>query len=132
MATGSMAPNDEVSGLRTALAMGAASATLVSDDALQGTDALGTAKVLAAAIGFATTVAEPALIAVSIKANQVSAGAIGTWGLRVAVAVGGARRVPSMLITTLVSLAPSANATGSRRIARWTASATGPAAPWAA
>ena len=30
----------------------------------------------AAAIGFATTVAEPALIAVSIKANQVSAGTI--------------------------------------------------------
>jgi len=47
----SMAPNNEVGGLRTALAMGAASAVLVSDDALQGTDALGTAKVLAAAIG---------------------------------------------------------------------------------
>jgi electron transfer flavoprotein beta subunit len=46
----SMAPNNEVSGLRTALAMGAASATLVSDPALQGTDALGTAKVLAAVI----------------------------------------------------------------------------------
>jgi electron transfer flavoprotein beta subunit len=46
----SMAPNNEVSGLRTALAMGAASAVLVSDPALQGTDALGTAKVLAAAI----------------------------------------------------------------------------------
>jgi len=47
----SMAPNDEVSGLRTALAMGAASAVLVSDPALQGTDALTTAKILAAAIG---------------------------------------------------------------------------------
>jgi electron transfer flavoprotein beta subunit len=46
----SMAPNNEVAGLRTALAMGAASAILVSDPALQGTDALGTAKVLAAAI----------------------------------------------------------------------------------
>ena len=46
----SMAPNSEVSGLRTALAMGAAKAILVSDDALAGTDALGTAKVLAAAI----------------------------------------------------------------------------------
>ena len=46
----SMAPNNEVGGLRTALAMGAESATLVSDDALKGTDALGTAKVLAAAI----------------------------------------------------------------------------------
>ncbi|MCP3853851.1 MAG: electron transfer flavoprotein subunit beta/FixA family protein [Actinomycetia bacterium] len=46
----SMAPNSEVGGLRTALAMGAASAVLVSDPALQGTDALGTARVLAAAI----------------------------------------------------------------------------------
>jgi electron transfer flavoprotein beta subunit len=46
----SMAPNNEVSGLRTALAMGAAKAILVSDPALGGSDALGTAKVLAAAI----------------------------------------------------------------------------------
>ena len=42
----------------------------------------------AAAIGFATTVAEPALIAVSIKANQVSGGTITVNGLRFAVAVG--------------------------------------------
>jgi electron transfer flavoprotein beta subunit len=42
----SMAPNGEVSGLRTALAMGAASAVLVSDPALQGTDAPGTARSL--------------------------------------------------------------------------------------
>lgn len=42
----------------------------------------------AAAIGFSTTMAEPALMAVAIKANTVSAGAIGVWGLRVAVAVG--------------------------------------------
>lgn len=47
----SMAPNNEVGGLRTALAMGAAKAVLVSDPALAGTDALGTAKILAAAIG---------------------------------------------------------------------------------
>ncbi len=46
----SMAPNAETSGLRTALAMGAARAILISDDALAGSDALGTAKVLAAAI----------------------------------------------------------------------------------
>src|SRR3954447_20931450 len=46
----SMAPNGEVSGLRTALAMGAAKGVLVSDPALQGSDALTTAKVLAAAI----------------------------------------------------------------------------------
>src|SRR4051794_1934191 len=46
----SMAPNSEASGLRTALAMGAAKAILVSDEILAGSDALGTAKVLAAAI----------------------------------------------------------------------------------
>jgi len=40
------------------------------------------------AIGISTTLAEPALIAVSMKANQVSGGAIGIWGLRVAVAIG--------------------------------------------
>ena len=45
----SMAPNGEVSGLRTALAMGAARAVLVSDPELAGSDALTTAKVLAAA-----------------------------------------------------------------------------------
>ena len=44
--------------------------------------------IFAAAIGFATTIAEPALIAVSIKANDVSGGAISTWGLRIAVAIG--------------------------------------------
>src|SRR5688572_477151 len=46
----SMAPNGEVSGLRTGLAMGAHKGILVSDDALKGSDALSTAKVLAAAI----------------------------------------------------------------------------------
>jgi len=45
----SMAPNDETSGLRTALAMGAAKAVLVSDPSLAGADALTTAKVLAGA-----------------------------------------------------------------------------------
>ena len=40
------------------------------------------------AIGFATTIAEPSLLAVAIKANQVSGGAIGIWGLRIAVALG--------------------------------------------
>ncbi len=42
----------------------------------------------ALAIGFATTLAEPALIAVSMKANTVSGGAIDFWGLRIAVAIG--------------------------------------------
>ncbi|WP_370981024.1 DUF1538 domain-containing protein [Agaribacterium sp. ZY112] len=40
------------------------------------------------AIGASTTIAEPSLIAVAIKANQVSGGAIGVWGLRLAVALG--------------------------------------------
>ncbi len=45
----SMAPNGEMSGMRTALAMGAAKGVLVSDPELAGSDALTTAKVLAAA-----------------------------------------------------------------------------------
>jgi len=39
-------------------------------------------------IGFSTTIAEPSLIAVALKANDVSGGAIGVWGLRIAVALG--------------------------------------------
>lgn len=44
--------------------------------------------VFAVAIGFSTTIAEPALLAVAMKANSVSGGTISVWGLRVAVAVG--------------------------------------------
>ena len=44
--------------------------------------------IFAFAIGFSTTIAEPSLIAVAIKANEVSGGAIGIWGLRLAVAFG--------------------------------------------
>ena len=44
--------------------------------------------VFAAAIGFATTLAEPSLIAVGMKAQEVSGGAVHGWGLRIAVAVG--------------------------------------------
>jgi electron transfer flavoprotein beta subunit len=46
----SMAPGNETAGLRTALAMGAEKAILVSDESLSGAGALDTAKVLAAAI----------------------------------------------------------------------------------
>ena len=42
----------------------------------------------ALAIGFSSALAEPALIAVSMKANTVSGGAIGMWSLRIAVAIG--------------------------------------------
>lgn len=44
--------------------------------------------IFAFAIGFSTTIAEPALIAVAIKARETSGGAVGAWGLRVAVALG--------------------------------------------
>lgn len=49
--------------------------------------------VFAVAIGFATTIAEPALLAVAMKANETSGGAISVWGLRVAVAIGAATGV---------------------------------------
>ncbi|HFD32153.1 MAG TPA: DUF1538 domain-containing protein [Gammaproteobacteria bacterium] len=39
-------------------------------------------------IGFSTTIAEPSLIAVAMKAQDVSGGAISVWGLRVAVGIG--------------------------------------------
>ena len=42
----------------------------------------------AALIGFSTTIAEPALYAVAVKANEVSGGTISTWYLRVVVAIG--------------------------------------------
>jgi len=42
----------------------------------------------AASIGFATTIAEPALIAVSLKAQEISGGTIHVLGLRLAVAFG--------------------------------------------
>ncbi|MEE8444272.1 MAG: DUF1538 domain-containing protein [Alphaproteobacteria bacterium] len=42
----------------------------------------------AAAIGFSTTFAEPALMAVAMKANQVSGGTVSVLGLRITVAIG--------------------------------------------
>lgn len=44
--------------------------------------------IFAAMIGFSTTIAEPSLIAVAFKANEVSAGTISQWGLRITVALG--------------------------------------------
>ena len=77
----SMAPNGETSGLRTALAMGAAKAILVSDDALSGSDALSTAKVLAKAIARA----EPDLV---IAATESTDGYTGTMPVQVAELMG--------------------------------------------
>ena len=73
----SMAPNSEVSGLRTGLAMGAAKAILVSDDSLKGADALTTAKVLAAAIQRAN----PDLV---LAATESTDGYTGTTPVQVA------------------------------------------------
>ena len=42
----------------------------------------------AAAIGFSTTIAEPALMVVGQKAQEFSGGAVSAWGLRIAVAIG--------------------------------------------
>nr|WP_321257673.1 DUF1538 domain-containing protein [uncultured Pseudodesulfovibrio sp.] len=44
--------------------------------------------VFAAMIGFSTTIAEPSLLAVAIKASEVSGGVISQWGLRITVAIG--------------------------------------------
>lgn len=44
--------------------------------------------IFGAAIGFSTTIAEPSLLAVAIKAKQVSGGTVTVWGLRIAVAIG--------------------------------------------
>src|ERR687897_1852710 len=77
----SMAPGNETAGLRTALAMGAAKAILVSDDALSGAGALDTAKVLAAAIKRA----EPDLV---LAATESSDGYTGTVPEQVAALLG--------------------------------------------
>jgi electron transfer flavoprotein beta subunit len=77
----SMAPNNEVSGLRTALAMGAHKAILISDDTLKGSDALATAKVLAAAIRRA----EPDLV---LAATESTDGYTGTLPVQIAELLG--------------------------------------------
>jgi electron transfer flavoprotein beta subunit len=89
----SMAPGQETSGLRTALAMGAAKAILVSDDSLKGSDALGTAKVLAAAIRRA----EPDLV---LAATESTDGYTGTLPVQVAELLG----LPSVTFAKHVSV----------------------------
>jgi hypothetical protein len=44
--------------------------------------------IFAAAIGFSTTIAEPSLIAVAIKASELSGGVLTVWRLRIVVAIG--------------------------------------------
>jgi electron transfer flavoprotein beta subunit len=90
----SMAPNGEVSGLRQALAMGAAKAVLVSDPALLGSDALTTAKVLAQAVGRLGT---PDLI---IAATESSDGYTGTVPEQLAELLG----LPSVTFAKSISI----------------------------
>ncbi len=90
----SMAPGGEISGIRTALAMGAVRAILVSDDALAGSDALGTARVLAAAIQRA----EPDLI---IAGTESTDGYTGTVPVQVAEILG----LPAVSFAKRVSVA---------------------------
>src|SRR5918911_5003658 len=90
----SMAPNGETSGLRTALAMGAAKAILVSDDTLKGSDALATAKVLAAAIKRAN----PDLV---LAATESTDGYTGTTPVQVAELLG----LPSVTFAKSIEIA---------------------------
>src|SRR3954452_18745358 len=90
----SMAPNNETSGIRTALAMGAAKAILVSDESLRGSDALSTAKVLAAAIKRA----EPDLV---IAATEASDGYTGTVPEQIAAILG----LPSITFAKKIEVA---------------------------
>lgn len=80
-------------GLEMALfPLGEAMAKQLTDPAFLGDSsnwtAYGWTYVFAFAIGFSTTIAEPSLIAVAIKARDVSGGAVGANGLRIAVALG--------------------------------------------
>ena len=77
----SMGSAADVSGIRNALAMGAAKAIIVADDALRGTDALGTAKVLAGAIKRVS----PDLV---LMATESSDGYTGTTPVQVAELLG--------------------------------------------
>jgi len=88
----SMAPNNERSGLSTALAMGAASATLVSDPDLLGSDSLTTAKVLAAAIAERN----PDLV---IAGSESSDGYTGTVPEQIAAVLG----LPSVTMAKAIS-----------------------------
>jgi electron transfer flavoprotein beta subunit len=89
----SMAPRDELAGVRSALAMGASAGVLVSDPALAGSDALGTAKVLAAVMGRV----EPDLI---LTATESTDGYTGTLPAQLAELLG----LPMVTFATQVEL----------------------------
>ena len=84
-------------GLEKALfPLGKIMATQLSDPEFIGTSSSGMLNwwsyywiyIFAALIGFSTTIAEPSLIAVAIKAEEVSAGTVSQMGLRITVAMG--------------------------------------------
>jgi electron transfer flavoprotein beta subunit len=77
----SMGSSADLTGIRSALAMGGARAIVISDDTLRGTDALGTAKVLAAAIRGV----EPDLV---LCATESSDGYTGTMPVQLAELLG--------------------------------------------
>jgi electron transfer flavoprotein beta subunit len=93
----SMVPGFETGGLRTALAMGADKAILISDEALSGAGALDTAKVLAAAIKRA----EPDLV---LAATESTDGYTGTVPEQVAALLG----LPSVTFAKHVEVADGA------------------------
>jgi len=103
----SMAPGGDVGALRPALAMGAGGAVLVSDPALAGSDALGTAKVLAAALRRV----EPDLV---LTATESTDGYTGTLPAQVAELLG----LPMVTFAKHVELADEAG--GAVRVRRQT------------
>jgi hypothetical protein len=55
-------------------------------------------------ISFAAAIAEPALLAIALRVNEISGGAIKTWGLRVAAALGVATGVALGCIQTVTGV----------------------------
>ncbi len=68
--------------------------------------AFGWIYLFAALIGFSTTIAEPALIAVTYKAQKVARGGLNQWGLRLAVAAGGAGGVSTGAVRVVTGTPP--------------------------
>jgi len=89
----SMGAAADVGGIRNALAMGAAKAVIVSDESLRGTDALGTAKVLAAVIKRIS----PDLV---LAATESSDGYTGTTPVQIAELLG----LPSITFAKSVAI----------------------------
>jgi electron transfer flavoprotein beta subunit len=89
----SMGSGADVAGLRNALAMGATKAVIVSDDSLRGSDALSTAKVLAAVIARET-------FDLVLAATESSDGYTGTTPVQLAELLG----LPSITFAKAVSV----------------------------